>query len=99
MSYGRATRYAQAVVLFTLLVGVFAFTREAQRQYKSPAESGEIVTSSKTTSEKRATSKGPESAEKTETSTAPNPNLPERLLGRAGLWVARTLLLLIAAFL
>ena len=48
--------------------------------------------------EKKSTPKGPESAEKSETSTAPNPNLPERLLGRSGLWVARGLLVLVAAF-
>jgi hypothetical protein len=99
MSYVRATRYAQVVVLLTLLVGVLVLAREAWRQYYSHTERGETVTSSKTTSEKKSTSKGPESTEKTETSTAPNPNLPERLLGRPGLWVARALLLLVAAFL
>jgi hypothetical protein len=73
--------------------------REYRRQYKPPAENGELVTTNKTTSETKSTPKGPESVQKSETTTVPNPNLPERLLGHGGLWVARALLVLIGAFL
>lgn len=99
VSYGRATRYAQIVAVGVLLLGAVALYRENRRQYKPPAENGELVTTSKTISETKSTPKGPESAQKSETTTAPNSNLPERLLGHGGLWVARGLLVLIGAFL
>jgi hypothetical protein len=99
LSYRQATRYAQIVVLLASLAGVAALFYEARGPQKAPTESGEVITTTKSVTEKKATAKGPESTERSETSTTPNSHLVERLLGRAGLWFVRGILILVAAFL
>jgi hypothetical protein len=98
-SYARATRCARAAVVFTLLAGSAMLVREARRLYVSSSESGDLITTSKSTVEKKTTAKGTEGSEKHEITTAPNPNLTDRILGQAGLWVARVIMVLLAAFL
>ena len=100
VSYRLATRCAQTAVVLTLLAGAVTLISEARKLSQSPPESGDPLATITTKSliEKKTNPKGPESTERREVTTAPNPNVAERFLGRSGLLVARMILLMLAAF-
>jgi hypothetical protein len=97
ITHGVATRCSQAAAAIVILAGTFLLAHEASRIYLSPNESA-CITTVKQTTETKTTAKGAEKDERREVATAPNPNLTERMLGQSGIWIARVILVLIAAF-
>jgi hypothetical protein len=99
VSYRWATRSAQTAVVLTLVAGAVFLTLDAFRSSQSPTQSSDLVATTKSMTEKKNNPKGTESTERREVTTSPNPNLTDRILGATGLWVARMLLVILAAFL
>jgi hypothetical protein len=98
VSYKTATRCAHVALALTLVVGFVLLAHQAFYKKLPQALSNETNTIAKDSTETKNTAKGKDVTEKHEVTTVPNPNFVERVLGRAGLWVLRVLLVLLAAF-
>jgi hypothetical protein len=94
-----ARRYAQGTAAVVLVVGMFLVSSEAYRTRSVPLGPSETTTTTKSTTERKASAKGTETAEKHETTTASKETVVERALGQAGLWLGRFLLVVLVAFL
>jgi hypothetical protein len=84
--------------MLIVAVGLVLVSWEAYRA-RSAQFSTDTSTTTKTTTVRKTTTTGTETIEKREVTTAPNQGFPERMLGQGGLWLARILLVLLAAFL
>ena len=93
-----ATRWAQRTVAIIFFVGVVLVGLEAYRTRSAPLGPAETTTTTRTTNEVKTTTKGTESTEKREVTTALKETTLERALGQPGLWLVRLLLIVLVAF-